>query len=280
MNEHNPEKIDWGLKPLHKKLLEALGDVHEFCNKHKIDYCLAYGSALGAERHHGFIPWDDDVDIYMTAESYKRFRYFFQLEGNHKKYYLQEIDSIDGMLTLAKLRINNTTYIESLYMNRDMHHGIYIDIFILHKAPSSKIKRRIMCFANQYLVLKGLSNRNYSKKKSIIPLLILLKLFPENFLRKQALKQLYKYDNNDSDTFFDNDLRTYSKSFYKQSIIFPTKIVEFEGIYLCVPGDNVRYLLWVYGDYMKLPTIEHIKKNQHAVIWDIEKDYHNYININ
>ena len=175
MIEKQNESYDWGLRPLHDKMLELLTWLHSFCRENGIDYCLAYGSALGAVRHKGFIPWDDDVDIYMTGESYKKFRALFRtLEGESFNYLLQEIEEIDGMCTLSKIRIKNTTFIEPLFEKSNLHQGVYIDIFILHNAPSNSIKRHKMCISNQYLILKSLSNRHFKGNRMISLLLFSL----------------------------------------------------------------------------------------------------------
>ena len=123
----------YGFLPLQDKILEIAVYVDHICQENGIDYCLMGGSALGAKRHGGFIPWDDDLDIFMTPSQYEKFRAVFQKEGDHENFYLQEWGAVDGMITIAKVRINNTTYIEEALRDWDVHQGIYIDIFILHK---------------------------------------------------------------------------------------------------------------------------------------------------
>lgn len=276
MDERALWKKDFGLKDLHDKMLEILKYLHSFCQENKIDYCLAYGSVLGALRHGGFIPWDDDADIYMTVEGYTRFRELFWKTGDREKFYLQELDAVDGLLSMAKLRMNGTAFIEALFRDYDMHQGIYIDIFILYDAPKHRFQKCLMNMARQYLVLKGLSNRRYRRKKSFIPILALMRLFPYNFLRKNALKILHKYKDKNAEEVFDPDLRRYKKSFYKKDLIFPVKKAEFETEELFVPAKAEDYLRWVYGDYMVLPGIENIRRAQHAVIWDVNKDFRNF----
>ncbi len=277
MDKKQYDSIDWGLKPLHNKMLELLLWIDSFCKENKIEYSLAYGSVLGAVRHKGFIPWDDDADIYMTSESYEKFRESFKkIEGTNCEYLLQEIEAIDGMCTISKIRINNTTFIEPLFKNSDIHQGIYIDIFILHNAPSNKIQRRIMCLFNQYLVLKSLSNRRYKRSKYNI-IFNFLRLFPTDFLRKFSLKQIYKYDNLESDCFFDVDLRVYKKSFFSKDLIFPSVEMEFENVKLMVPQKATEYLEYIYGDYMTTVSYEKAVESQHAEVWDVNKDYKEYL---
>lgn len=81
---------NYGIIDLQEKLLEIMVDIDLFCNRYDIDYCLMAGSALGAERHKGFIPWDDDIDIYMTEKDFNKFRCKFEKYGDKEKYYLQE----------------------------------------------------------------------------------------------------------------------------------------------------------------------------------------------
>ena len=272
-----PLSIDWGLKPLQDKLLEMLVYIHSICMSNGIDYSLAYGSALGAVRHNGFVPWDDDVDIYMTADGYSSFKDYFSKHGDKERFYLQELDAIDGMVEMPKLRMNGTTYIEPLYAKRSIHHGIYIDIFILHNAPTNTLARKKMNFANQYLVLKGLSNKHYKNKIIYRPILTLLRLLPYNFLRKAALHYVYKYDGESSNCFYDTDLRIYSKSFYPQNVIFPAIIWRFADVELCIPAKWDIYLTNVYGTYTKLPSVEQIKKTQHTKNWSVDSDFHKYL---
>lgn len=268
--------IDWGLAPLHNKMLEILEYIDSFCTEHSIEYSLAYGTALGAARHGGFIPWDDDVDIYMTVDGYRRFRRLFFENGDKEKFYLQELGSCGDMFVMSKLRMNGTTCIEFLYKNYDMHQGIYIDIFILFDAPKSSIKRRVMNFANQYLVLKGLSNRHYARRKAYIPLLAFMRLFPKDFMRKWALKKLYNSKHLSSDAY-DTDMRKYKKSFYPKSYVFPSKRMLFQGKELCVPGNIEFYLKRAYGDYMTLPSYDSIRRSQHAEVWDVDEDFRKYV---
>lgn len=277
MNQENPCCMDWGYGTLHNVFLEMLSYIDGFCETYEIEYSLAYGSVLGAIRHNGFIPWDDDVDIYMTEKGYKKFKEQFLRHGDHDKYYLQQLDMIDGMVEMPKLRMNGTTYIEPLLVERSMHHGIYIDIFILHNAPSRKLQQRIMNFANQYLILKGLSNRKYTRKKAYNTIMSIMRMFPYHFLRKEALKQVYKYSEIESDIFFDTDLRTYSRSFYEKNLIFPTKRIQFENIYVNIPAKHHEYLSQVYGDYCKIPSVSQIKAAQHAHQWSTTEDFHNFL---
>ena len=101
----------WGFLELQDKILEIAVYVDRFCEEHGVDYCLMGGSALGAKRHGGFIPWDDDLDIFMTPDQYEKFRGCFRREGDRNRFYLQEWGAVDGMVTISKVRMNGTTYL-------------------------------------------------------------------------------------------------------------------------------------------------------------------------
>ena len=264
---------------LHNKLLKILSYIHVFCQENKLDYSLAYGSALGAKRHKGFIPWDDDADIYMTWEAYKKFRLLFKEKGDKQKYYLQELGALGQFPGTAKLRMNNTTFIEPLYKNYDMHQGVFVDIFILCDAPDSYIKRLKMQIANQYLTLKGLSNRFYNRRKLFLPLLAFLRLFPKNFLREKAMSVIIKTGKENSNDVFDSELRIFARSFYPRNWIFPTQKVEFGGKKLYIPGQVEKYLEHIYGDYMRIPNEEEIAWTVHAEQWSATEDFRKILSV-
>lgn len=272
-------KDEYGLLKLQDKILEIAVYIDKFCQENDIDYCLMGGSALGAKRHGGFIPWDDDLDIFMTPQNYKKFKDNFLRKGNKDKFYLQEWGKQDEMITLAKVRMNNTTYIEELFENKDIHQGIFIDIFILHVAPNNKILQYIQYLFAKYLVVNELVNKGYSRavgwKKFILKVGALL---PKNFLVKFSLKQVYKYSNNETN-YYCNFLgkALFKGGLYKKEWFTPTEYINFEKVKLKVPSNLELFLQKRFGDYMKIPSKERIKWEQHAKFWNVDEDFRNYI---
>ena len=272
-------KDEYGLLKLQDKILEIAVYIDKFCQENNIDYCLMGGSALGAKRHGGFIPWDDDLDIFMTVENYNKFREIFNEKGDMKNFYLQEWGKQDDMITLAKVRMNNTTYIEELFENKDIHQGIFIDIFILHIAPNNKILQYIQYFFAKYLVVNELVNRGYSRaigwKKITLKVGALL---PKNFLVKFSLKQVYKYSNSKTN-YYCNFLgkALFKSGLYKKEWFTPTEYINFEKVKLKAPSNLELFLQKRFGDYMKIPSIERIKWEQHAKVWDTKKDFKKYL---
>ncbi len=158
-----PRDDSWGIIRLQNCILNIAKYIDEFCEQRDISYCLMGGSALGAARHGGFIPWDDDLDIFMRPADYARFRDSFMREGDHRRYYLQEWGSKAGHPTMAKLRLNQSSYSEPALESWNIHKGVFVDIFILHSCADSLPSRLNQYFWSRYLVLKALANNNYCR---------------------------------------------------------------------------------------------------------------------
>lgn len=276
------ENLDdnYGFLELQDKILEIMVDVDEFCKENSIEYCLMGGSALGAKRHGGFIPWDDDLDIFMTPDNYERFREKFKTTGDKEKYYLQEWGAVDGMVTIAKVRMNNTTYIEESIKEWDIHHGIYIDIFILHNCPNNRVAQMYQCLWAKYVIMKGLAARGYSRRKGFLGFALkVMALFPDYFLVKYGLKQVYRYKNKKTD-YYCNFLgkAVFKNAIYKREWFEKSVYAPFEKVELRIPENLHDFLTYRFGDYMKPPSPERIKWEQHAEEWNTKKDFREFIN--
>lgn len=269
---------DWGIKELQNVILNIAHDLDQFCLKYDIPYCLMGGSALGAKRHGGFIPWDDDLDIFMTPEEYELFRDAFNKYGDKDKYYLQELGATNGMVTTAKLRLNNSYYEEEVVKDWHIHHGVYVDIFILHTCPNNECQRNWQYFWAKYVIVKGLANKpSYRRRKGAIALLInVMRIFPKRFLLNYGLKQVYRYRNDKTD-FYCNYLGKALKKngTYKREYFEGVKRVPFETIELNVNKNLELFLTDRFGDYMKPPTPERIKYEQHSSTWSLEEIIYN-----
>lgn len=268
-----PELEDkYGFLEVQDKILGIMVDVDRFCEQHGIDYCLMGGSALGSKRHGGFIPWDDDLDIFMTPDNYEKFREAFNREGDKDKYYLQEWGLTDGMVTIAKVRLNGTSYIEEIVKDWDIHQGIYIDIFILHTCPNNRLSQLHQCFWAKYVITKGLALREKDRHTGIRGLVIkVAKLFPERFLVRHGLKQVYKYRDLKTD-YYCNFMgkAVFRKGIYKKEWFDNPVYAPFETVQLKVPEKLHEFLSERFGDYMKPPSLDRIKYEQHAESWDFE----------
>lgn len=100
---------DFDLRALQLKELECLKEIDRLCRKHKIEYFLSWGSAIGAIRHKGFIPWDDDIDVSMKMDDYLRFKEVCAQELDAKYFYQDWESDPYYYSSWAKIRINDTT---------------------------------------------------------------------------------------------------------------------------------------------------------------------------
>lgn len=265
----------FGFLKLQDKILGIMVYIDQFCADHGIEYCLMGGSALGSKRHGGFIPWDDDLDIFMTPSNYEKFRDEFNVAGDKSKYYLQEWGLTEGMVTIAKVRLNGTTYMEDAVKDWDIHHGIYVDIFILHSCPNNKFSQIYQCFWGKYVIIKGLALRERNRHTGLKGALIkTAKVLPDKFLIEYGLRQVYKYRNRDT-KYYCNFLgkAVFKKGIYKREWFDHPVYAPFETIQLKVPGNLHEFLSERFGDYMKLPSLDQIKWEQHAERWDTDHEY-------
>ncbi len=266
---------DYQMLELQDKILEVAKYISDFCDKYNIDYSLMGGSALGAKRHGGFIPWDDDLDVFMTPDNYERFRESFREYGDKENFYLQEWGLTDGMVTTAKIRMNGTAYVESDFRDWDMHQGIYVDIFILHTCPNHKIQQLWQCAWAKYVIMKGLALRGYTRRGGAVGLVLkLLRLMPDKFMVKFALKQVYKWRSKKT-KYYCNFLgkAVFKKGIYKREYFTPTEYVPFEKTMLRAPVRIHDFLTDRFGDYMVPPSAERIKWEQHAEEWNTSVDF-------
>jgi len=270
------------VKDVQGKILETMKYIDKLCREHNIVYYIMGGTALGAVRHRGFIPWDDDLDIFMTPDQYAAFKKVFEAQKS-EQFVLQEWRTTPEYLEYAKVRMNGTTFIEEAFRDRkDMHHGIYVDIMILHKIPESAFIQKQVYYYSKFVTLYGLSQRNW-KPKSKTQALVLksLKLLPCKLLAKMCYKKIYKYDDRQQDfkycywitpAKFRNGL--FDRSFFEEPVDVP-----FEDTVLLGSRKIKEYLAYRYGDYMKLPSVEQQKAAVHAMLYDTQRDYQEYMEL-
>ena len=145
------------LKKLQKYQMVITDEFVKFCDENNIDYCLLGGSALGAVRHNGFIPWDDDMDVGLMRKDYE---FFLENYVDNDKFYLQAIERDNNYWNMyAKLRMKNTLMEEERLKDLDVPKEIFIDIFPIDNAPSGgydkiKIKANIAKILKMSLLVK------------------------------------------------------------------------------------------------------------------------------
>ena len=262
------------LKELQSIILSSMKDIHSFCVKHSIQYYCIAGTVLGAVRHGGFIPWDDDIDIAMTRENYERFRALF---SNYytDKYFLQDYRS-DNDFGLALMRVCiKGTYIDWPAQNHLRNcKCAYIDIFPLDNVPVDEqlqIKQakqmnylNKICNIKLYKVGQTKNVFNFIAKSLLH---VVLKVISTRALVWMKEKVMTTYDNKDSEYLCSMQSHyNYKKQTFKRSVYGTPTLIGFEDTQFYVPEQFENYLKQLYGNYMELPPKEKRKIISNAYI--------------
>ena len=268
------------VREVQAKILEVMKYIDRLCREHGIEYYMMGGTALGAVRHGGFIPWDDDLDIFMTPAEYEKFKAVFEREQSDL-FVLQEWRTTKKYLEYAKVRMNGTTFIEEHFKDRtEMHHGIYVDIMILHKVPKSKLVQRLVYYESKFVTLYALSQRNWRPKtRGQAMVLKLLRVLPCRLMAKIAYRRIYRYDDRADGYMYCYWITPakfraglFDASFFEKPVDIPFEDTQLLG------SEKIReYLEYRYGDYMKLPSEEARRAAVHAMLFDTERDYREYL---
>lgn len=259
------------LRKLQLVELEILVKVDEFCKKHNIKYSLYAGTALGAIRHGGFIPWDDDIDVCMERPEYERFLKLWR-EENIDGYYLQGTDKSDYYgINFSKIRKNGTKFGTEMDIKTYDHIGIFLDIFPFDKIPKDKKLRKKFLFDVKLWMIytRGYPYTKGSKILELASRILLLKsrkrqLELRNKLEKKILSYQSMEDNYDLICLAcPNDL----KFMYPSNILDEIIEVDFEGHKVSLHKDYDTALTIKFGDYMQLPKEEdRVCKHEPAVL--------------
>ena len=271
------EYDDKTLKKLHDVELEIIDEFVRICEKHKLNYSLMAGTLLGAIRHSGFIPWDDDVDVCMMREEYDKFIKIAKEELSDK-YYLDCFEyNRDYHLPFAKIRKNNTIFDEEPSHHLKNHKGIYIDIFPLENVNEKGIKMAYFrTFIIKTLVDAILVKYKIRKLKDTRHLVFVI---PFLIFGKRCLMRIQNWfitkNKNNKSKYVACEVSSYAfqKEVFLREDFFPTKEIKFEDRKYKVMKEYDKYLSSIYGDYMKLPPKE--KRINHVplkIVFDVKKN--------
>ncbi len=270
---------DYGLKPLQMKILEIMIYIDRLCKENNIQYYLMGGSALGAIRHSGFIPWDDDLDVFMTYDNYCKFIDVCKKQLDTDTYHLQEENSNEWPMFFTKIRMNGTAYIENVHEPLSIHQGIFVDIFCLNNIKNINIESKLQYICARLLTAQGLGKKKYQTDSMIKKIVINMMLLISNrTISKFLLQYVRKFNNKNCEYvahFFGKS--PYKNAIFKKEYLGQPRYVKFENIELPVPQYVEKYLETRFGDYMTLPPEEDISTAQHALKVDLNKDYREYI---
>lgn len=266
------------IKEIQKIELEMLLEFDRICKKHGIKYQLFAGSLIGAIRHQGFIPWDDDIDVCMLRSEYNKFLAVVEKELQNQYFFQTYKTDLNYMNKFAKFRKNGTVFKEMLVREVDMHHGVYIDIFALDNIEPNTLRgkfqiwqiRAIDSFFKHRLRVRhanmepGFKKFNSKLKYHLIKIIPIEKVKVENFVMN-IMKRF-----NNIETKYVADLSNPGKGNLEKFIIekdvFDNSIEwEFEGHLFPIPRDYDKILTKAYGDYMKMPD-EFDRVSHHNIV--------------
>lgn len=226
------------IKNLHNELLILLKELDRICTANDIKYSLFAGTMIGAIRHKGFIPWDDDADIVFERKEYEKF--------------LKVIPE--------NFAISSNNLWVTRFVSKD-NEEICIDIFVFDNISNSKIAQQSQIFGLK--IIQGTLKGHITKDKGIFGYVFtgLLYVIGLLFRKKFKLKLYYKlatlYKHKDADYMFSSlDKYSYIGKILPKTILNTYSKVDFEGTQLMIYNGYDSYLKQFYGDYMQLPPIE------------------------
>ena len=271
--------VDEKRKKIWAVCIDMLVKLDEICRKHKLRYSLAFGSLLGAIRHNGFIPWDDDIDVVMPREDYEKLkRYKSEFS---QPYYLQFPGEDGGyFFSFAKLRNSNTSAISWAFRDETFNQGMFLDIFPIDncKLESADVNWEII---NQ-LILQLSTNMRRSLKDPTPKDIERFQQFPYRD-SNEVLKELNSIVTQYNDVKTEMGIVAVStisparKLTFKWSDVLDTIDVNFYGHKIMIPRNYDSILKVTYGDYIKFPPVEERGTWHNSVIFDPDKPYTEYL---
>ena len=264
------------LKGLQSVEIEICKDIHDVCKKNNIGYSIAFGSLLGAVRHKGFIPWDDDMDIVMFREDYEKFEKIFDKELGDKYYLMSPLRDSGYYGNVVKVEKKGTTFINKHSNRMKCPQGIFVDIFIYDKVPEDekifrkqKNKSRILamliflyCSPYPEIPLKGVSG--VMAKVICFVMHYVLHVIPRGnvLLYKKFIKACKMSNDTKSDKYIIYQDVNASGTVVDRKDVEPYDMICFDGEQLNIPNNYDKVLRNYYGDYMQLPPED--KRVNHA----------------
>jgi lipopolysaccharide cholinephosphotransferase len=256
------------LREIQLSSLDILEKIDNICSKLDIDYFVMYGTLIGAVRHQGFIPWDDDVDIMMPRQDYLKLAEYFRSVNRDATLRLFTVDDEDYPYMIP--RVSDVRYEISVENEKHCGMGTFVDIYPIDEI-SDNLQTSIRT-GRYYGMLSSLffmSTRiSYPKTSGFVKNLIKRPAFSlAKLLGKKNLQRKLNIE-------YEGELRTryvgclqwmtsdYRRNVFERELLLGRKRMPFEGIEVNVPENYHQILTDYYGDYMKLPPIE-LQKPHH-----------------
>lgn len=264
------------LRRLQLTQLEILKVVDSFCRKHKIHYSLYAGSLLGAVRHKGFIPWDDDLDIFMTRHEYNRFVKLW-VQERPEGYLIQNKElSPSFTQSFTKIRKNHTTFLQFEWERERYHTGIFIDVFPVDRIPEGKLQRNIFwadCLFYQLYTREFVPPKAGRLTKLITVMLLTISSKKMRIrLRKWHFNRIIRYNRNRELPLVCIERTQTLRQILPSDLMQKYVDLPFEDMSAMCIKDWDTYLTTKYKNYMKLPPEEERGWGHHPLILDFDNN--------
>lgn len=267
-------------RQLQNKMLEILLYFDGFCKKNKLMYYLCGGGLIGAIRHGGFIPWDDDIDVFMPRQDYERLAEIWAEKADTSRYQYCRTDLFHVYHDAgASIRDINTTEINRHSQDEDICHGIALEIMPIDACPKSKVQRVFQLY-NAFVFSLFNAQRLPDNKGKTVRLIsrVLLGVFHSQkiryFLWRHAERRMscYSWDSCDEVTELIGSIKGMLLRHPKEDF---NKVIykNFEGYQIPVMAGYDRYLRLIWGDYMQLPPEEKRVAKHDAVYLSTTESY-------
>ena len=271
------------LKKLQAKCLEITLVFKDFCDRHGLLFYLCGGGCIGAVRHGGFIPWDDDIDVFMPREDYEKMCRLWVKEMDPDKYRLSRTDEDHFERSqLTAITDEETTFIKERQMDLEVAHGVRLEVLPLDGCPSGRLKRKFQLFWG-LLYQIYINQEPPTSKGKLLEIVgkILLALRPSWKRRYRTAmwleKKMSQYPIEECDYITELCVRyNYMVNEYPKEIFASAVEMDFEGVKLPVPVGYDTYLKMAFGDYMTLPPEEKQVPSHDGICVDMENPYTKY----
>ena len=268
-------------KRLWKIELEILENFQTICKRHGLNFFLIGGAAIGAARHKGFIPWDDDMDIGMLRKDFDQLLCYLNTELNPKYYVQYGPCEKDLFSPLLRIRDGSTTGILNCDRKSHANQGIFIEIYPFDNVPESTILRKIQIYESKILS-NILHARFYNIKLGTMSSIV------NNFFKNKTVDEIFdvwmricKKYNEKNTKYVDTvmlpiyalqDIHLFNRNGCE------TVFVPYENITTRVALENDKFLKQQYGDYMQLPPLEERgRHHDNTVFYDPDHPYEYWI---
>ncbi len=265
---------------LQKKEFELLKCFIRICEELELKYCLVCGSALGAVKYGGFIPWDDDIDIALPREDYEIFirEAAGFLPGN---YFLQNYKTDKCFPAVySKMRDSDTAFVERSAERLDINHGIFIDIFPLDGYPNGRIKQTVFELRKKVYASELLSFYDIERKTHTKILHMIFKIFgvtkSSAKIAEKYTKMTSKYKISESEFICNHGNHGGRLEYAPKAQYGKGREACFEGLKVIIPENAESYLAQKYGDWLAEPPKEMQKGSHKCKICDTTVSFEEY----